>query len=69
LNLGLPVTVTVYGDVRPVAGRQVSAFALPRWPRNELSVRLHHRCDVLGLLNDYGSNGENFLVVGYRRRF
>lgn len=45
------------------------AFALPRWPRNELFVRLHHRCDVLGLLNDYGMNGEDFLVVGYRRRF
>ncbi len=45
------------------------AFALPGWPLNELFVRLHHRCDVLGLLNDYGMNGEDFLVVGYRRRF
>ncbi len=45
------------------------AFAHPAKPRDVLFIRLHHRCGILGLLNDYGMNGEDFLVVGYRRHF
>ncbi len=45
------------------------AVALARWPAHEVFIRLHHRCDVLGLLNDHGMNGGDFLVVGYRWRF
>ena len=36
-----------------------------RW----LLVRLHHRCAVYDLLNNYGANGEDFLSFGYRVRF
>jgi hypothetical protein len=32
-------------------------------------VRLHHRCAVYDLLNNYGANGEDFLAFGYRYRF
>jgi hypothetical protein len=38
-------------------------------PSNAFFVRLHHRCTVYDLLNDYGANGEDFLALGYRYRF
>lgn len=41
----------------------------PAAPSNALFVRLHHRCTVYDLLNDYGANGEDFLALGYRYRF
>ncbi len=46
-----------------------AAFSLPRKPEDEFFVRLHHRCAVYDLLNNYGANGEDFLAVGFRRRF
>lgn len=45
------------------------AFSRPAAPSNELFVRLHHRCAVYDLLNNYGANGEDFLALGYRYRF
>lgn len=45
------------------------AFSRPTALSNEYFVRLHHRCAVYDLLNNYGANGEDFLTVGYRYRF
>ncbi len=45
------------------------AFALPEIKSKEVFVRLHHRCSLYDLLNNYGANGEDFLVLGYRRYF
>lgn len=45
------------------------AFSVPSTPSRELFVRLHHRCNIYGLLNDYGANGQDFVVMGYRHRF
>lgn len=45
------------------------AFSLPRNSSKEVFVRLHHRCDVYDVLNNYGANGEDFLVLGYRHHF
>ncbi len=44
-------------------------FSLPNDRSKEVFMRLHHRCDVYGLLNSHGANGEDFLVFGYRRHF
>ena len=44
-------------------------FSLPREKSKEVFVRLHHRCSIYNLLNDYGANGEDFLALGYRRYF
>ncbi|TNC97006.1 MAG: hypothetical protein FD121_978 [Gallionellaceae bacterium] len=44
-------------------------FALPATSSKEVFVRLHHRCSIYNLLNDYGANGEDFLALGYRYRF
>jgi hypothetical protein len=35
----------------------------------EVFMRLHHRCAVYDLINNYGANGEDFLAFGYRRKF
>lgn len=45
------------------------AFSRPNKPSQELFVRLHHRCSIYDLLNNYGANGEDFLALGYRHRF
>lgn len=45
---------------------ELSPFAAPS---NAFFVRLHHRCTVYDLLNNYGANGEDFLALGYRYRF
>ncbi len=45
------------------------AFSRPAAASNEFFVRLHHRCAVYDLLNNYGANGEDFLTLGYRYRF
>ena len=46
-----------------------ATFYRPSDRSNELFVRLHHRCAIYDLLNDYGANGEDFLSLGFRRRF
>jgi hypothetical protein len=45
------------------------AFSRPQTKENEFFVRLHHRCTIYDLINNYGANGEDFLAVGYRYRF
>jgi hypothetical protein len=45
------------------------AFSRPQMKSPELFVRLHHRCAVYDLINNYGANGEDFLVFGYRHHF
>ena len=45
------------------------AFSRPKDPSREVFMRLHHRCAVYDLLNNYGANGEDFLSFGYRVRF
>jgi len=44
-------------------------FSLPQLQSKELFVRLHHRCTIYDMLNDYGANGEDFLAIGYRQFF
>jgi hypothetical protein len=44
-------------------------FSLPRMKAEEVFVRLHHRCTIYDLLNNYGANGEDFLAFGYRHHF
>lgn len=44
-------------------------FSLPQTKSNEVFVRLHHRCTINDLLNNYGANGQDFLAFGYRRFF
>jgi hypothetical protein len=44
-------------------------FSLPGQKSKEVFVRLHHRCALYDLLNNYGANGEDFLALGYRRYF
>lgn len=44
-------------------------FSLPQMKSKEVFVRLHHRCTIYDLLNDYGANGEDFLALGYRYHF
>ncbi|MDH5709496.1 MAG: hypothetical protein OEY75_10320 [Hylemonella sp.] len=45
------------------------AFAAPQQRDHEFFVRLHHRCTIYDLLNNYGANGEDFLTFGFRRPF
>ena len=45
------------------------AFSRPQQKSGEVFVRMHHRCAVYDLINNYGANGEDFLAVGYRHRF
>jgi hypothetical protein len=45
------------------------AFSRPQDKSGEVFVRLHHRCAVYDMLNNYGANGEDFLAFGYRHRF
>jgi hypothetical protein len=45
------------------------AFSRPRDRSSEFFMRLHHRCTIYDLLNDFGANGEDFFAVGFRRRF
>lgn len=45
------------------------ALSSPRDPSFEFFARLHHRCAVYDLLNNYGANGEDFFTLGVRRRF
>lgn len=45
------------------------AFSRPKDKSHEVFMRLHHRCSIYDLLNNYGANGEDFLTFGYRVRF
>ena len=45
------------------------ALSRPEDKSTEVFMRLHHRCSVYDLLNNYGANGEDFATVGVRRRF
>lgn len=44
-------------------------FALPEHKTDETFLRLHHRCTIYDLLNNFGANGEDFLALGYRWRY
>ncbi len=44
-------------------------FSLPKVKSEQIFIRLHHRCSVYDLLNNYGANGEDFLSLGYRHYF
>jgi hypothetical protein len=44
-------------------------FSIPALSSEDIFVRLHHRCTIYDLLNDYGANGEDFLTLGYRYKF
>jgi hypothetical protein len=46
-----------------------AAFSAPNNPSHEVFMRLHHRCAVYDLLNNYGANGQDFFAIGYRKRF
>ena len=41
-------------------------FSLPDNKSKEVFLRLHHRCSLYDLLNNYGANGEDFFALGYR---
>ena len=45
------------------------AFSRPSAKSDEVFMRLHHRCAIYDLLNNYGANGEDFVTFGYRYRF
>ena len=45
------------------------AFSAPQAREHEVFMRLHHRCTIYDLLNNYGANGQDFLALGYRRFF
>ena len=45
------------------------ALSRPEAKSTEVFMRLHHRCSVYDLLNNYGANGEDFVAFGVRRRF
>lgn len=45
------------------------ALSRPGEKSREVFFRLHHRCAVYDLLNNYGANGEDFFTVGLRQRF
>lgn len=44
-------------------------FSLPEKRAQEVFLRLHHRCTIYDLLNNYGANGEDFFALGYRQFF
>ena len=44
-------------------------FSLPGHEDNEVFLRLHHRCAMYQTMNDYDSNGEDFLAIGFRHYF
>jgi len=41
-------------------------FSLPEKKSKEVFLRLHHRCSLYDMLNNFGANGEDFLAFGYR---
>ena len=76
--LGLSYTPYVSPLERDSAGRGSqflnflmieTAFSQPGNKHDEVFLRLHHRCTIYDLMNDYGANGEDFFGIGYRRYF
>jgi hypothetical protein len=76
--LGLSYTPYVSPLERDSAGRGSqflnflmieTAFSQPGNKNDEVFLRLHHRCTIYDLMNDYGANGEDFFGIGYRRYF
>jgi hypothetical protein len=45
------------------------AVSRPKQDRFELFARLHHRCSIYDLINNYGANGQDFFALGLRSRF
>lgn len=45
------------------------AVSHPQHREHEVFMRLHHRCTIYDMINDYGANGEDFLALGYRYKF
>ena len=45
------------------------AFSPPKATENELFLRLHHRCSFFNQLSNKKINGEDFLLLGFRRNF
>jgi hypothetical protein len=45
------------------------AFSRPQNPSGEVFLRLHHRCAIYDLVNNYGANGEDFFALGWRYKF
>lgn len=45
------------------------AFSLPQAKSEEIFFRLHHRCSIYDMLNNYGANGEDFIALGYRHHY
>jgi hypothetical protein len=45
------------------------AVSHPEQRSEEVFIRLHHRCAIYDLVNNYGANGEDFLTFGYRHHF
>jgi len=45
------------------------SFASPASKSEEIFFRLHHRCDIYDILNQYGNNGEDFFAIGYRHQY
>jgi len=45
------------------------AVSRPNQGRFELFARLHHRCTVYDLINNYRANGQDFFALGFRSRF
>ncbi len=45
------------------------AFSLPQIKSEEIFLRLHHRCAMYDVINNYGANGEDFFALGYRHFF
>lgn len=81
LRLG-PIGVSYTSDVSPLERGPTGegsqwlghllielAFSSPGKQSDEVFMRLHHRCAIYDTLNNYGANGEDFLVFGYRYRF
>ncbi len=81
LRLG-PVGASYTSSVSPLErgkegkGSQLLSFLVielavssPHKQSEEFFMRLHHRCTIYDLFNDYGANGEDFLAFGYRHRF
>ncbi|NBW24459.1 MAG: hypothetical protein EBR89_03295 [Betaproteobacteria bacterium] len=76
--LGISYTPSVSPLERDNAGRGSqflnflmieTAFSKPGNKHHEVFLRLHHRCTIYDLINDYGANGEDFFGIGYRRYF
>jgi len=46
-----------------------AAVSFDKDRHHEWFARLHHRCTIYDVINNYGANGEDFFALGWRRRF